>query len=728
MGGSSKKQTVGYRYYLGMHLAICHGPVDAVTEIQVADRQAWNGNLSGSGRINLDKPELFGGEKREGGVSGAVDVAFGQSTQAPNDYLVSKIGSPQPAYRGLLSLILRQVYIAANNPYMKPWAVRVKRCFRGWHATKAEINGGANPAHMVYECLTNAEWGMGYPSASLDDASFKTAADTLHSEGFGLNMIWLQQSKIEQFIKEIMDHIGGVLTTSPATGRFVLKLIRADYDVASLRVLDPDNVIELESYQRAAWGETTNELVLIYTKPDTFKETSIAVQDLANIQAQGAVVSQTRRYPGITSDSLASRVAMRDLAAVSTPLAKVRLKVNRQAWNLYPGDVFKLVWPAFGIEGLVLRIANVDGGTLTDGSISIEAVEDVFGLPAASYTGSQPTGWIDPVPEPTVAIPRRLIETPYWDLALAMSAADLDYLDPTDCYLQTLAGRPTPGAMNYELNSKTSSSSVYTPRAQAEFCPTAVLGADLIQEVASTTFYHSELDIDLVSVGSYAYIDNEVVQVTAINTAIQSLTLTRGVMDTVPVPHSAGAQIWFADGSQGVDPTEYASGETVNVRMLTTTGKGTLALNSAPTDSLTMNRRQDRPYPPGNVRINNVRYPQAAKNDLVISWAHRDRLSQTVSLIAQTNGNVGPEPGVTYTLRVYGEAGSLRRTYNGLTGTSQTYTLADDTADSGLGRPNAALRIELETNRSGVISLQKQSIAFDRAGYGLHYNDYYGGI
>src|SRR5690606_1195625 len=143
-----------------------------------------------------------------------------------------------------------------------------------------------------------------------------------------LNLIWLQQSKIEQFVREVLDHIGGVLTTSPSTGRFVLKLVRANYAVASLPVLDPTNVIELESFQRAAWGETTNELVLIYTKSDTFKETSITVQDLANIQAQGAVVSQTRRYPGITSDALAARVAMRDLAAVSTPLAKVRLKVN----------------------------------------------------------------------------------------------------------------------------------------------------------------------------------------------------------------------------------------------------------------------------------------------------------------------------------------------------------------------------------------------------------------
>lgn len=88
-------------------------------------------------------------------------------------------------------------------------------------------------AHILYECLTNAAWGMGYPSASIDDASFRAAADTLAAEGFGLNLIWLQQSKIEQFVREVLDHIGGVLTTSPSTGRFVLKLVRADYAVAN---------------------------------------------------------------------------------------------------------------------------------------------------------------------------------------------------------------------------------------------------------------------------------------------------------------------------------------------------------------------------------------------------------------------------------------------------------------------------------------------------------------
>jgi len=49
-------------------------------------------------------------------------------------------------------------------------------------------------------------------------------------------------------------------------------------------------------------------------------------------------------------------------------------------------------------------------------------------------------------------------------------------------------------------------------------------------------------------------------------------------MDTVPVSHTPGSRIWFADGAKGIDPTEYAAGETVNARLLTVTGKGTLAL------------------------------------------------------------------------------------------------------------------------------------------------------
>lgn len=128
MGGSSKKVTVGYKYYLGMHMVLCHGPVDKITRIRVDERTAWSGSRSG-GRINILKNDLFGGESREGGISGAVDVLMGEPTQGVNDYLLSQLQNRVPAFRGVVSAVLRQVYVGLN-PYLKPWEFRLTRVMR----------------------------------------------------------------------------------------------------------------------------------------------------------------------------------------------------------------------------------------------------------------------------------------------------------------------------------------------------------------------------------------------------------------------------------------------------------------------------------------------------------------------------------------------------------------------------------------------------------------------
>ena len=106
MGGSSKSQTVGYRYRMGLHLALCQGPVDAVQEIQMGDRTAWGdadrGPLSsghGLTTLSINKPTLFGGDEREGGVVGNIDVLPGGPGQGRNDYLMSRLGSAIPAMR-----------------------------------------------------------------------------------------------------------------------------------------------------------------------------------------------------------------------------------------------------------------------------------------------------------------------------------------------------------------------------------------------------------------------------------------------------------------------------------------------------------------------------------------------------------------------------------------------------------------------------------------------------
>src|SRR5690554_4689840 len=167
-----------------MHMAVCHGPVDAVTQITVGDRVAWSGNVTSTQDVAISAENLFGGEKREGGVSGTVGFKFGEPTQAQDAYLAAQLGADCPAFRGVLSFVLKKVYIG-NNPYLKNWAFKVKRLpAKGWYDDKRDIGGHANPAHIIYECVTNGEWGMGYPASVLDDAKFKAVADTLHAEGF----------------------------------------------------------------------------------------------------------------------------------------------------------------------------------------------------------------------------------------------------------------------------------------------------------------------------------------------------------------------------------------------------------------------------------------------------------------------------------------------------------------------------------------------------------------
>jgi hypothetical protein len=100
---------------------------------------------------------------------------------------------------------------------------------------------------------------------------------------------------------------------------------------------------------------------------------------------------------------------------------------------------------------------------------------------------------------------------------------------------------------------------------------------------------------------------------------------------------------------------------------------------------------------------------------------------QTAYLVAQDEASIGPEPGTTYTVRVYGEAGTLKHTETGLTGTSWTYPLATEIAESGLGRPNERLTVKVEAVRDGHTSWQAQHIDIPECrGYGMFYGATYG--
>ncbi len=127
-----KKPTIGYWYKLLLHFGWCRGPIDALLEIRGGDKTAWSGYQSTSGTITINAPELWGGEKGEGGIQGDFDVMLGEATQEPNAYLAANLGADQTAYRGRAGGVFKGGKWGAFNPYPKGAAFKLLRILMGW--------------------------------------------------------------------------------------------------------------------------------------------------------------------------------------------------------------------------------------------------------------------------------------------------------------------------------------------------------------------------------------------------------------------------------------------------------------------------------------------------------------------------------------------------------------------------------------------------------------------
>lgn len=411
-------QTVGFRYFLGMHLVLGY-TFDRILGIDIGDKEAWTGNVATDSTINIDQHDLFGGDKQEGGFAAKVDVCFGLSSQARNPYLLSKIGLPLSAFRGVCGLVIRGynsggagtlnpkyggfgggAYVG-TTPYVKPIAVigaRVLADWEGgtWYPEAATIGDySMNAAHIFYQVLTDSERGQSTPSGMLDDASFRAFADLCVDEGLGLNLLWNNATTCEAFLQIVADHAAALLVYDVYEAKYKVIAIRGDYDVEALPSFDPSNAKACSNFTRRSWGETVNELTITATDPQTYKATGIIVQDLGNIRSQKARIPDKIDRSGVSDEALLKVIAGRELASRSTPLCRCSLDMNRIAADRLPGECIKLTWPEYGLATTVMRIINMRKSPLGSQFIQLDVVEDIYALSGIEYT-SRPVPPEDP--------------------------------------------------------------------------------------------------------------------------------------------------------------------------------------------------------------------------------------------------------------------------------------------------------------------------------------------
>lgn len=676
-----KKQTIGYKYFIGWHLVFGYGDGDVtLLQINAGKDKIWDGQLaSGSGSIK--ERNLWGGDEEGGGIAGSFDWLPGGITQGQNGYLVSQLGNRVPAWRTVCSLVWKQGYVG-NQKSLQMWSIKARRLPAGLMSGHHNIGGEANLAEIQYEILTNKDWGLGLNDNEIDLAAFTANAAKLKAEGLGVSLVWDQAKSIEDMLKEVDRHADAVTFQNPTTGLWTMKLIREDYVVEALPRITPSNAI-LTSFARPTADELVNEMKVIYSS-DQFDGRPVPVQvqdEAAYWNRNNQKVSSEVAYPGFTKKALALLVCTRDLRALSYPYARAQLTVNRAMYQLMPASRFVLDWEPEGIRNMVMIVLEKDIGTLSDGRITLTAVQDVFGVGQALYTETDNSGWVPPNKLPIVPTTFRMDFAPYWVLK-----ADPDVPDPATAVPMVLVESPSPTHTGFDMQYTDPSLKgvmVDAPDTQ-EFTPTARLVFDYLETTAldtsGTLVFDSLTAIgqlegtsleDLRQTGSgLAIIDNEWIGLGELTLRSDGKYVAnrvyRGLLDTTISRHLAGARVWLVGEGVSRTPSQlnpFTAG-TYRAKVITRSLGGAIDPATAPvlsitTDGANQNARPLYDYPPRDLAINGLRRPgQITGNSITASWKHSNKAVEDQIFL---HGDVAPaKPGSTYyRVRLLNDSGAL---------------------------------------------------------------------
>ena len=409
------------KYSYGALLILSQGFSDGVVQTKVGDLVVWPDssnnktlNADAAASATIDLPELYGGIHEHdanitgsGGIVGTVDFQYGLPAQVRNDYLTSQLGNYISANRGLTTAILRRPYIGISSQ-IKQWKFLIKRTAHlttgedQWYPAKATIrNYEINPIHWLRECYTDTEWGLGYPTTIFDNTLMEAAALALYDEGFGMCIKWEGDQSLEDHVKDVLRYINAVIREDHSTGQLEIKLIRDDYVLGALEEFDDTDINAVEDYSRGAIHKVPDVTYVKYWSLYDNLPVTIPNHDMALVSVQNEMlIPNNVDYTGVVNDNLAGQLAARDQHQISAFPAVMKIKAKRTMAHLMSGDVFKMTWPPLGIVSMVVRVVTPHYGTLANGEVSFDCVEDIFGMKDSMYGVPPVTGWDGTVDDP----------------------------------------------------------------------------------------------------------------------------------------------------------------------------------------------------------------------------------------------------------------------------------------------------------------------------------------
>ena len=754
------KTVVGYKYHIGMEIAISWGQLDSINQIWFGQNIAWDNSsnlLSGTvngipapaglDELGVDAMDLFGGDKNGGGVRAYCKFYPGDSEQGSDPYMESQVGDAYN-HRGVAKLVWygpsgeidpeqatgvtvkkgKGGYVGEST-FIPAIKLRVQHYPNFLGSSYKSINNtngtskGANPAEVVYCLLIGRYANVNstqpsvpvIPENLIDKASFLAAATTLATEKMGISFQWQRDASARTIINDIMFHVEGYLSEDSSTGLIRMVLNRQDYDPNTVPVFDESNIVDFTSYVRINPTAAINRIAASYTEPDEeFKTVPVMVEDLGNVNEQDMGAPADIDLHMFHDVDVTLIRATRELIQLSEGIVSGAFKCNRDAYSLNIGDPIKLSWDGFGVDGLLVRVTEKITGDLEDRSITVKFVQDLYGIGTAVYGVPGGTSWQDIYNDPEDITDYQFFEEPYHWLA--------NYPADTNYQLFLLTQQPTGDTIGYEPFIQVNDGGYvngYGTDIQeneisylaSDYSQTYGPGKDTVYELRvvgeppdgmDTTKTFNDIQNFL---SNWVLVNGELMayeSVSDMGDGSWRLNNTyRGLADTIPANHLAGDRVWYVDSHFTRLARSFADLDDIDIKTIVTSGNGVLLDVNASPKTYVMTGRYDKPIAPANVTINGGYYPTVIAGPLELAWARRNRLNSSV-LSKWDDPDETPEVNQTTTLKIYNQFEVLIRTETGLATTSYSYTFEQEIIDAGFLQDH--LTVELFSERDGEIS------------------------
>jgi hypothetical protein len=284
----------------------------------------------------------------------ALESAVGTHTQAVNATLQAAYPSWDDAMHGTAYAYVQITYnrdIFQTVPLIT-MLVKGKKLFDPRDGTTAY---STNPALVIYDLLTNSDYGLGIDAKFIDRLSFYDAANWADTNSITFNGILRTQENALDIIEKCLLNMRGTIVDTD--GQYKLKIYKFDPPVMKLN--DNDVIDNSFQYNLAPWSGVPNKLKVKYIDVDeNYVVSEFDFADEPTVTSDGIERQNELNLIGTADYQQAT-----DLATYYYERQRLNITYSMTVGNrgiaLEPGDIFSMTHPLPAWTDQLCRVVEI---------------------------------------------------------------------------------------------------------------------------------------------------------------------------------------------------------------------------------------------------------------------------------------------------------------------------------------------------------------------------------